>query len=142
MRIIETTFWSEPRTVLIIIKNFFVLDPSVLLHNPALIMLKDRQKIISLCTLVHHASCYELKSVYTRPEYRNRGYACRVIKKAIQKQKENYLICKEDLKSFYAKMGYKRQNAAPFPLSWRRTFYNTLIKPFIRTELIVMKKTL
>lgn len=139
MRIHTSSLWKEPRIIFTILRNAFVLDPTVLVHNPQVAFFKDQRKIIAFCALVNHTDCKELKAVYTLPSYRKKRYSSQLVQKVLSKQKRTYLVCKKELIHFYKRFGFKTITKAPFPLRWRARFYNTVVSPLFGSTLVIMQ---
>ena len=139
MRISTTTFWKSPPLIALLLINLLALDPTVLFKRHTLFILKKKRKPLAFCTLVKHESCSELKSVYTLPRERGKGYASKVIKKALVRKKGVYVVCKSSLVSFYTTKGFRPVKQAPFALRWRKRFYDTFLAIIFGEQLAILR---
>lgn len=139
MHIRKSLLWKEPRVVLVLVRNLFVLDPTVLLGNPVVYFLEYNQKIVSFVAIKRYRSVHELKSVYTFPHYRGKHHMSALIKHVTNKYPALVLICKPRLESFYTQFGFKRINSAPAFLRFERRFANFFISKK-KSRLILMRR--
>lgn len=116
MKILEKSLWSEPRIVLTIFLHFYQLDPSVIFLNPKLYCLVKEGKIVSFATIRKHKNALEIKSIFTFPSHRARGYAKKLITSISKKEKNVWIICKKSLVPFYESIGFREsiKNIPPY----------------------------
>ena len=124
MKILEIPLWSKPRIAFTILLHFYQLDPSVILTNPRLYCLSKGEKIASFATIRKHKNASEIKSVFTFPIYRNKGYAKKLIASIVKKEKNVWIICERDLAPFYESIGF-RESIHHIPL------YLKLLKKYL-----------
>ena len=118
------------------------LDPLVILFNSDLYYIKQKDKIISFLTIKRYFNkYYEMGTLYTAPEYRNRGYANKLMKEVIPKYKDIVVICHgEKIISLNKKHGLKKTNKAGFVFDIKRNFFNFLFAPLLGYKKVTMRK--
>lgn len=140
MRLNKSHLWSEPRIIVALVRNLFVLDPTVLLGNPIMYYLEHKGKLVSFVAIKSYRSAYELNSVYTFPGYRGNNYMSTLMKYAVKQHPTLVLICMPRLQSFYEQFGFKKTQSGPAFLRFEQRFANFFI-PIKRARLIMMKRT-
>lgn len=124
MKILEIPLWSKPRVALTILLHFYKLDPSVIFTNPKLYCLFKGENITSFATIRKYKNASEIKSVFTFPIYRNKGYAKKLITSIVKKEKNVWIICERGLAPFYESIGF-RESINHIPL------YLKLLKKYL-----------
>ena len=140
MKIIKSRLWKHLGLITTILKNSPPLDPSVIIFNPQVYLIKKR-KIISFLTLKKYDKFYELKTAYTYPGYRNKGYAMKLVKYATSDVSSDFLIqCDSKLEKFYNKCGFKRTNKMSFLFHIREKLFNFLLSIVFGYKIMTMRK--
>jgi GNAT superfamily N-acetyltransferase len=140
MRLRKSCLWGEPQIIGAIVRNLFILDPTVLLGNPVVYYLEQRGTLVSFIAIKRRLSVYELKSVYTFPQYRGKNYMSFLMRLVIKKYPNLILICKTGLKTFYERFRFRKTQSGPAFLRFEQCLANFFI-PFKKARLILMKRT-
>ncbi|MEK6858526.1 MAG: GNAT family N-acetyltransferase [Nanoarchaeota archaeon] len=141
MRIRATTFWKKPRLICTLLSHLVTLDPTILFKRHELYVLEDRKKVYGFIALKYHSNALvERGSLYVYPHHRNKGYGKKLMKYVIKNHKNVYVLCKSEDKKLKEKQGFQLVKKAPFPLAWRRAFYNNYLRPLTGQTIIAMKK--
>lgn len=138
MNIHSTKLWENPQIICTILLNITKLDLTVIFGNPNLYLLKNKSEIRAFGIIKQRRNYQELKSIYTYPKFRNKGFMLKLIAK-ISKNNKLYLVCTNNLESFYNKSKFKKTNEKPIALKWRCKLYNLFINPISKKNLIIMK---
>ncbi len=135
----ESRVLLNPSIAWTIIKNTPSLDPLVILLNSKIYCLKNRGKIVSFLTIKKWKDSVEIGTVYTYPEFRNKGLAKKLIKYAIKKHKKVGLICKKNLVQYYKKAGFKISNSTKNRIEKRKELFNRTLSKIFGYKLAVMR---
>ncbi len=139
-KIIKSRLWRRPKLIIAILKNSFPLDPSVILFNPRLYLIKDRT-IKSFLTLKKYNGFYELKTLYTFPGYRGKGYADKLLRYVISDISKNLVLqCDSKLEKFYLRYGFKRTKMYSTAYSLREKLFNVFLSKIFGYKIITMRK--
>lgn len=140
MHVNASRLWSQPLIVITLLKNLFVLDPTVLLGNPEVYFIGQKGVLFSFLAIKRHGSAYELKSVYTFPSYRGKNYMTLLMKHVVNRYSDLVLICKPRLRPFYERFGFRRVFVAPWFLRAEQHIANFFIPK--RLGLVLMRRIL
>ncbi|MGV8142074.1 MAG: GNAT family N-acetyltransferase [Candidatus Pacearchaeota archaeon] len=129
----------HPKVVWTILKNTPTLDPLVIILNSKLYYIEKNEKIASFLTIKEWKDSTEIGTVYTNPEFRNKGLAKKLISNIVKKYKKVGLICKNELIPFYEKQGLKKSNLVTNKIEKRKDLFNKTLSKILRYKLYVMK---
>ncbi len=135
----ESRVLKYPKVIWTILKNAPTLDPLVILLNSKLYYLENKGNIESFLTIKEWKDSTEIGTVYTYPEFRNKGLARKLIKSVIKKYKNVGLICKENLIPFYKKQGLKKSSSTNNKIEKRKELFNKTLGKIFKYKLVVMK---
>ncbi len=130
---------KNPKVIWTILKNTPTLDPLVILLNSKLYYLENSEKIASFLTIKKWKDSIEIGTIYTYPEFRNKGLAGKLIRNVIKKYKKVGLICKENLVDYYKKQGLKKSNSTKNRIEKRKELFNKLLARILGYKLVVMR---
>lgn len=140
MRIIRTHLWKHPQVILTILNPLNKLDPLVILSNAELFILVDKN-IVGFAAVKHYNSkIREIKSVYTYPQYRSKGYAKKLISHVSKRYPNIYLVCRAPLVTYYEKLGFKQALKSPKQISSKVKLWNLFFGSFHSLQALILKK--
>ncbi|MBI2135610.1 GNAT family N-acetyltransferase [Candidatus Woesearchaeota archaeon] len=140
MKITKSKLWKHPGLMATILKNSPPLDPSVILFNSEVYMIK-KGSIISFLTLKKYDGFYELKTAYTYPGYRNKGYAEKLVKKVLSTTDSDlFLQCDSKLEKLYKKCGFKKTDKMSLLFRIRENLFNLFLSRIFGYKIITMRK--
>ncbi len=135
----ESRVLLNPSIVWTILKNSPTLDPLVIPLNSKLYYIEFKKRIVSFLTIKEWKDSTEIGTIYTYPEFRNKGLAKKLIKYAIKKHKKIGLICKKNIIEYYKKTGLRISNSTKNRIEKRKALFNKFLAKIVGYELIVMK---
>jgi len=134
----EARILKKPKIIWTIIKNFPTLDILPIFQNAKLYYIEKNKKIISFLSIKKWKDSTEIGTVYTHPNFRNKGFSRKIIKFAIKKYQKVGLICKENLIPFYKKVGLKL-NSTKNQIEKRKNMFNKYLANIFGYKLVAMR---
>ena len=136
MKIIKSKLWKQPDIVKTIFKNVPPLDPTVLFFNPNVYFIRKKNKIVSFLTVKNHKNFYEIKTLCTIKNHRNKGYSSKLLSTNF-KNSELVLQCDKKLESYYKKFGF---NETKKIFGIKTSLFNIFLRSLLGYKLITMQK--
>ena len=108
MTITLTRLWQEPSVALNILRHFYIQDVDSLFTNDLLYTLRDHGRIVSYAVIRRRKRYDRLKSVFTFPEHRGKGYAKALLKCVLRDAYQPVILtCRTRLIGLYASVGFQ-----------------------------------
>lgn len=136
----QSRLWKEPKIVLNILLHPFVQDPLGILTNAHVYLCKTRGAIASYVVLIKRKDHQQIKDVFTFKKHRGKGYASKIIKSLLENKDDTYLLCSQNVKEFYAKLGFKETSKMPSKIKVLKALGSTLSILFFHGKVIGMLK--
>ena len=139
--ILESRLWKQPRICLNILLHPVQQEADTLLSNPRVFAHTIDGTVTSYCVLMQRKGYLHLMDVFTFPTHRGMGYCKKLLYEVLaDTDQETYLTCRDNLESFYEKMGFQKAEQMPAYMQKRVFLINCISKILPKRPSIVMCK--
>ena len=116
------------------------LDPTNL-HWPNFVVAEWDGQLAGIAQIKPHTDCREFGSLVVLPAYRKRGIAAQLIEHCLANESKNiYLLCRDNMESFYMRWGFQRIPCAEAPPTLRIKLAAATVMRVIGIRIISMRR--